>query len=661
MVLDPGQHVGNYEIVRELGGGGFARVFQARHRFLDSEHAIKVLLPEHVGSPEIRARFLDEARVQAVLRHPSIVRVTDVLIEPGVAGIVMDYVPGGNLADWMETRNEGAAPHELRALLLPVLAAVGYAHERGVVHRDLKPENVLVGGTSDGVAPRVMDFGVAKVRGELREGRGSQRTTRAHAQIGTLAYMSPEQIRDAATVDHRSDVFALGTLMVELMTLRCPFERGNDYETMHAIVSGEAALGPDATRRDPQAAAAAQRALQLDPADRFASCAEFAAALGDVKPPPREVQREPNRTRVAMTHQRLAPVAVSAAREQGPATATLPEPRGPAPALAATEAAPPTPEHRQEVTRLRAPLKIGDRDLCARVTRALRGPASDQGRVAIALREATLKALQPVSTGPALGLWSPRPMSRTAPVSLALLPGKESAARRLVFDRTGEQLLLREEWWIPEVHMRGAWNVWLELRWAGQQSASSQRVLADLILQQLGSERGEGGPFPLLPRRQLLDPRALDITNYRRRIPVGDQELAIGLRPWLERRVPPAARYVAAVSLRAALLEAIDLPGAGPALGLRAEPGDSVSLWLLPGAETGPRRFTLRYARKDQLVLAAEWRTLDSRHGPRPSVRMPAAPEKTHTSLEAHAVWRDRVLDELEATGTATVGGLYPV
>ncbi|MCO4774335.1 MAG: hypothetical protein KDA24_30205, partial [Deltaproteobacteria bacterium] len=93
----------------------------------------------------------------------------------------------------------------------------------------------------------------------------------------------------------------------------------------------------------------------------------------------------------------------------------------------------------------------------------------------------------------------------------------------------------------------------------------------------------------------------------------------------------------------------------------RAEPGDSVSLWLLPGAETGPRRFTLRFIDKEQLVLAAEWRSLDSRQGPRPSVRLPATPERTHTSLEAHAVWRDRVLDELEATGTGTVGGLYPL
>jgi hypothetical protein len=247
-------------------------------------------------------------------------------------------------------------------------------------------------------------------------------------------------------------------------------------------------------------------------------------------------------------------------------------------------------------------------------------------------------------------------------VSLILLPGKESAARRFVFQREHDRLQLIEEWWVPEVHMRGAWNMWLELRWSEQQSASSQMVLSNLIMEQLDAQTGSGGsPFPLLPRRQLLNPRALDITNYRAEILVGGKGLAQGLRPWLEVRVPAAARYVAAVSLRAALLDSVYLPGAGPALDLRSEPGDSVSLWLLPGAETGPRRFTLRYLSNDQLVLAAEWRSLDSRHGPRPSVRQPSAPERTHTSLEAHAVWRDRVLDELEATGTSAVGGLYPV
>jgi len=114
------------------------------------------------------------------------------------------------------------------------------------------------------------------------------------------------------------------------------------------------------------------------------------------------------------------------------------------------------------------------------------------------------------------------------------------------------------------------------------------------------------------------------------------------------------------VTLRAALLASIGLTDAGPALDLRAEPGDSVSLWLLPGAGTGPRRFTLRYLDADRLALTAEWRSLDSRHTPRPSVRLPAAPARVHSALEAHAEWRSRVLAELEATGAPTAGGIFP-
>jgi len=670
-VLDVGQHVGNYEILGELGGGGFARVFRARHRFLDSEHAIKVLLPEHVGRPELRARFLDEARVQALLRHPHIVRVTDVLIEPGVAGIVMDFVPGGNLADWLDAQDAPPSPARLRELLVPVLDAVGHAHRRGVVHRDLKPENVLVG--ADDARPQVMDFGVAKVQGEFKDRRGSVRTTAAHAQIGTLAYMSPEQVRDAAAVDHRSDIFALGALLLELLTLSSPFDRGNDYDTMHAIVSGTYSIPDDVTTRDPRAATAARRALLLDPADRFASCAEFAAALGEIgaakggigaeapataAPDEITVRRTaPAPRSSATTHSRLAPVAVASLTPQH---RDLPPPPSLAPALEGTRACPPTPEHRQEVTRLRAPIAVGDHRLCDQVTRGLREGGRTADRAAVVLREAALDVLTPVSAGPALGLWSPHPGRRESHVSLVLLPGKESAARRLVFQRRRDQLLLFEEWWVPEVHLRGAWSMWLELRWSETQSASTQRQLVDLMLAQLGEPRTTAGPFPLFPRRQLLDRRALDITNLRP-IPVGGRELAKALRPWLEPRVREAARYVAAVSLRAALLEAIELPGAGPALDVRAEPGDSVSLWLLPGATTGPRRFSLRYVRKEQLALTAEWRSLDSRDGPRPSVHLPAAPERTHAALEAHAVWRDRVLDELEATGTSAVGGIYPI
>ena len=673
-MLEPGTHVANFEILSELGGGGFARVYLARHRYLDSEHAIKVLLPEHVGRPEIRGRFLDEARVQALLRHPHIVRVTDVIIEPGVAGIVMDYVRGGNLADWLVAAEAPPSPAEVRAIFLPVLEAVGHAHARGVVHRDLKPENVLLEAAEDGLRiPKVMDFGVAKVEGELRERRRSKHSTAAHARIGTLAYMSPEQVRDAAAVDHRSDLFALGTMLLELVTLGCPFERDSDYDTMHAIINCDWTLPDWVGERDAGVASVLRRALQKDPADRFVSCAAMAAALG--APPARSAAapsaRPPIRPELssAATHAVVTPVKAPEPKRVRRKTAadsvidaSLPEPAALRVHAPWTPDLPPTAEHRQEPTQFPTPIPVGDPTLLARVGRALSGSVKERYRTAVAVREALLLRAEPVSAGPVLDLWSEHPERRTSDVSLVLLPGKESAARRFVFRRAGDRLGLVEEWWLPEVHLRGAWNMWMELKWtANQRSSSAQAALADLITEQLGAEpAGSSSPLPVLPRRQLLDPRALDITNHRPGLLVGDKRLARSLRPWLAAGVSEQARYVAAVTLRAALLASIGLTDAGPALDLRAEPGDSVSLWLLPGAGTGPRRFTLRYLDADRLALTAEWRSLDSRHTPRPSVRLPAAPGRVHSALEAHAEWRSRVLAELEATGAPTAGGIFP-
>ena len=678
-MLDLGAHVANFEVLSELGGGGFAKVYLARHRHLDTQHAIKVLLTEHVGRPEIRGRFLDEARVQALLRHPNIVRVTDVIIEPGVAGIVMDFVPGGNLADWLESAAGPPSPPEVREIFLPVLEAVGFAHARGVVHRDLKPENVIL-EERDGhpLRPKVMDFGVAKVEGELRERRRSKHSTAAFARIGTLAYMSPEQVRDAAAVDHRSDVFALGTILLELVTLECPFERDNDYDTMHAIINCEWSLPDWVEGRDPAVAAALRKALQPDPADRYESCQAMARALGamprpSARPRPRSTPPAPRPTlSSAATHQVVEPVPVSAPPATGKkrrktaddnALDAMPEPAPLRAEIARGPELPPTAEHRQEPSVFPTPIPIGDPTLKARVGRALSGVADNERyRAAVALREALVARVVPTSTGPALDLWSEHPNRQTSDVSLVLLPGKESAARRFVFRRAGDRLGLIEEWWLPEVHLRGAWNMWMELKWTGpQRSASAQAALRDLITEQLGAEpAGASSPLPILPRRQLLDPRALDITNHRPGLLVGDRRLARSLRPWLDPAVRQPARFVAAVTLRAAVLTTLGLPGAGPALDLRAEPGDSVSLWLLPGAETGPRRFTLRYLDADRLALTSEWRSLDSRHCPRPSVRLPAAPARAHSALDVHAEWRDRVLTELEATGAPMAGGIFP-
>jgi serine/threonine protein kinase len=285
-MLIVGQTVGSYRILTLLGDGGFAMVFHAVHEALGSDHAVKVLKPELVANEEIRLRFLDEARIQARLQHPNIVRVTDILALPGVAAIVMDLAPGEPLSSWLASRPSPPSSLELRRILIPLLDALGYAHANGIVHRDLKPENVVLETGADGVlVPRVLDFGIAQVRGDIGS-RTNKRSTIADRRMGTSGYMSPEQIRSAKDVDARSDIFALGVILLELATLKHPFERATDFDTMQAVVNGDYVIPQDLWDRDPAIASALRMALQPKAADRFDNCARFAEAIGAVSPRP---------------------------------------------------------------------------------------------------------------------------------------------------------------------------------------------------------------------------------------------------------------------------------------------------------------------------------------------------------------------------------------
>src|SRR5579871_3928486 len=143
-VLEPGAQVGNYIVEAEIGGGGMARLYRVRHIVLGTLHALKVLEPAFRESAEIRNRFLGEGVVAANFRHANIIRVTDALSTAEVAGLVMDYVDGGNLEQYIRARQAPPTGDEVRALFLPTLHAVAEAHRRGVIHRDIKPANILL-------------------------------------------------------------------------------------------------------------------------------------------------------------------------------------------------------------------------------------------------------------------------------------------------------------------------------------------------------------------------------------------------------------------------------------------------------------------------------------------------------------------------------------
>jgi serine/threonine-protein kinase len=271
-----------------------ASVYQVKHLGLGSVHALKVLHAELAQDPDLRTRFLAEGQIQAQLKHQNIVHVTEIVTNP-VAGLVMDFVDGQSLDGWLRARSKPLTLVEMLELFLPVLDALGAAHRFGVVHRDLKPENILVGQGPEGRPwPRVTDFGIAKVASQAQV--GAARRTQAGTRMGTLLYMSPEQVRGAPDLDSRSDVFALGAILYELVTGKVAFDRHTEFETMKAIVAADYVPPEKLVSGLPAPLLGViRRALAVEPSHRFADTALFRSALEGVPLPARAQTLWPTR------------------------------------------------------------------------------------------------------------------------------------------------------------------------------------------------------------------------------------------------------------------------------------------------------------------------------------------------------------------------------
>jgi Tol biopolymer transport system component/predicted Ser/Thr protein kinase len=279
-----GKTIDRYEVVEQLGQGGMGVVYKARDTMLDRFVALKVLPPDKTSDPERRRRFLHEAKSASALNHPGIVSVHDVRTVDGQDVIVMELVEGETLEQLLARKR--LALGEALGLASRIADAVARAHAAGIVHRDLKPSNVMV--TGDGV--KVLDFGLAKLTEAPFAGedgttleRGEVALTEERVILGTLAYMSPEQAA-GRPVDARSDVFAFGVVLYEMLTGRHPFRRKTTLETLSAIREGE----PEAPTRlvpglPPEAERAALRCLRKDPARRWQSLSDLAAVLQDLK------------------------------------------------------------------------------------------------------------------------------------------------------------------------------------------------------------------------------------------------------------------------------------------------------------------------------------------------------------------------------------------
>jgi eukaryotic-like serine/threonine-protein kinase len=280
-MLEPGTVVERYRVLKELGEGGMGSVFLVEHIHLGSKHALKVLAGELTMKRSMRERFLREGRVMASLQHPNIARVTEMVTE-GLAGLIMEYVPGPTLADWID-ENGAQDDASCRAIMEPLLEAVGYAHEQRVVHRDLKPDNIILADAHGRIRPVILDFGIAKML-DGPEGGPARTSTGA---MGTPGYMAPEQLKNARDADERTDIYALGLVLFELACGRAAFPTtGNTFADMQAVVEGHKkdfseGAGQSVRRCVEQATAVA-------PAQRFPSCDAFAKTLKAAPPvPPR--------------------------------------------------------------------------------------------------------------------------------------------------------------------------------------------------------------------------------------------------------------------------------------------------------------------------------------------------------------------------------------
>jgi serine/threonine-protein kinase len=267
--LHPGDTVGDYRIVKVLGSGGSGEVFQAEHQITRRVEALKVLLS---GGPSGEAdRFLREIQVQASLNHPHIASVHNAFWAGEDLVMAMEFVEGESLDKILE---RGRLP--LKTTLeyaRQALEAIEYAHAHGVMHRDIKPANMIV---TPGGSLKLTDFGLAKAATDAR-------LTQSGAVVGTVYYMPPEQVKSAATVDGRADIYSLGAVLYELAAGRRPFDAESPFDVMLAHVQSQptapCAIQPNIPRT---VSDAILKALAKAPADRFASAAEFAEALREV-------------------------------------------------------------------------------------------------------------------------------------------------------------------------------------------------------------------------------------------------------------------------------------------------------------------------------------------------------------------------------------------
>ncbi len=267
-----GSTILHYKILEKLGEGGMGEVFKAQDTKLDRFVALKFLPSQVVTTEEEKARFIQEAKAASSMNHPNVCTIYDIQEHEDQLFIVMEFIDGTTLRDMKQTLSE----KRILDIGIQVAEGLGAAHEKGIVHRDIKPENIMI--RKDGIA-QIMDFGLAK----LYTSGNVSRLTKAGTTMGTMGYMSPEQVQ-GLDIDHRSDIFSLGVVLYELFAGESPFKGMHETAIMYEIVNVEAP--PIATIKegiDPQLDGLILECLEKEKDERCQSAKELAKNLRKIK------------------------------------------------------------------------------------------------------------------------------------------------------------------------------------------------------------------------------------------------------------------------------------------------------------------------------------------------------------------------------------------
>ena len=291
LAIEPNTQIGRYRVIKALGRGGMAGVYEveddAGQRF-----ALKAPIVDLNASGDVTRRFAREANALRVLDHPNLIAAVDVFVEAGFLFLVMEKVEGETLGQALAAGSPAGgrptkaplAPRRALVIARQILDGAGHAHAQSLVHRDLKPDNILLLDMGGWERVKIIDFGIVKLIGDAAATFGAAALTNTGLVVGTPAYMAPEQAL-GRMIDTRTDLYAIGVILFEMLTGRLPFHDPDPIKLMTLHVKARVPrldeIVHDAAWVTPQVSALVEGALGKDPAHRFASAQVMMAALDD--------------------------------------------------------------------------------------------------------------------------------------------------------------------------------------------------------------------------------------------------------------------------------------------------------------------------------------------------------------------------------------------